>query len=164
MSRTNAIGSTLLFVVLACIGAHFFATNQKPWAWRKAWLEPDHATRAQVMLGVTIRFCKEGIWYRLPQSAETRQEFLPATLVDGKLKIINGGSHPAGTHSIDLPTYPSENGGWPVSGCRNSPSGQIRLDPFMTIGQWAFVADTRAYFWYGEVKGMVILTPFEVTP
>jgi hypothetical protein len=135
--------------------------------WSRAWLVPDHASRADVMHGIQVQFCKEVAINRLPIRAWTVQDFVPAVMVDGALKPINGGHHPAGIHPVHLPAGPpGEDGKWRVGpGCRVDPNGLVRLDSTMTVGLWAFVADTHAVTWAGEVKApMMILAPFEVTP
>ena len=170
MTRTHIVGASVLAAILAAMTYSHIQWTSPPFTFERAWVTPNIITRAQVERGIDLQVCKTGKFHYVPSSGETIQDFVPVTMKEGKIIIINGAWIPAGIHHILVPgslpngddPNPSNRG--KIDQCRPSP---VRLNTSLGVGMWGLRLDSRFRTWMGTVEGLpdlVTIAPFEVTP
>jgi len=170
MRSINVVGTVAMVAVIGSIVGRHMALNSSPFTWDRASVTPNIITRAQVLSGIDLQVCKTGQFHYVPSSGETIQDFVPVTMKEGKIIVINGAWKPAGVHHILVPgSLPNGDDPDPakrgrIDQCRPAP---IRLDTSLGVGMWGLRLDSRFRTWMGTVEGLpdlVTIAPFEVTP
>jgi len=170
MTRTHIVGASVLAAILAAMTYSHIQWTSPPFTWDRASVTPNIITRAQVLSGIDLQVCKTGQFHYVPSSGETIQDFVPVTMKEGKIIVINGAWKPAGVHHILVPgSLPNGDDPDPakrgrIDQCRPAP---IRLDTSLGVGMWGLRLDSRFRTWMGTVEGLpdlVTIAPFEVTP